>query len=140
MGEVGHRSDPEIVGVQAIPHTTGMLSVVDAREAGFQAFERVYFIHTVAPGSVRGSHAHRELQQLLIAVSGSLDVETETSGGKERFHLDSPDQGLLLRPFTWRTLKNFSSGAVCAVLASHSYDEADYIRDYAEFRRELRFR
>ena len=81
----------------------------------------------------RGSHAHKELQQLIIAASGSFDVTLDDGNVKRTFTLNRPYQGLLVVPGIWRDLNNFSAGSVCLVLASEKYDESDYIRSYDDF-------
>ena len=96
---------------------------------------RVYYLYDVPGGSVRGSHAHKGLEQLIIAMSGSFDVILDDGGTEKRFSLNRSYYGLYVCPMMWRTLDNFSSGAVCMVLASQRYEEDDYIRDYDEFRR-----
>jgi len=87
----------------------------------------------VPGGSYRGAHAHKRLQQLIIAMSGSFDVVLDDGYEKERFHLNRSYYGLYVCPMMWRYLDNFSSGAVTMVLASTPYDESDYYRDYDEF-------
>lgn len=124
---------PELVPFLNQSHPTGQLTVIEAGTVGCFPVKRVYFLHSIAPGAVRGSHAHKNLQQLIVPVSGSFLVQTEKSGVRTDFLMDSPSTGLFVKPFTWRTLTNFSEGAVCMVLASEHYDESDYIRDYAEF-------
>lgn len=97
--------------------------------------KRVYYLYDVPGGESRGAHAHRELEQLVVAASGSFDVVLDDGNVKRTVALNRPYQGLLIVPGIWRELNNFSSGAVCLVLASLLYDEADYIRDYNEFLR-----
>lgn len=99
---------------------------------------RVYYLFDVPSGSMRAGHAHRELQQLLIAVSGSFTVALTDGRKSERITLNRPSQGLLIGPMLWREIEDFSSGAVCLVLASKPYDEADYFREYAEFQAHAR--
>ena len=99
--------------------------------------KRVYYLYDVPGGESRGSHAHRELEQLIVAASGSFTVTLDDGKEKRSFFLNRPYQGLYVKPGLWRDLDNFSSGAVCMVLASEVYDASDYIRDYKEF---LRFR
>ena len=94
---------------------------------------RTYYLYDVPGGESRGGHAHRELSQLIIAASGSFTVTLDDGKVKRTFVLNRPYQGLYIVPGIWRTLDDFSTGAVCLVLASHGYDEADYIRDYDEF-------
>ena len=84
-------------------------------------------------GESRGGHAHRKLQQLIVAASGSFSVTLNDGRVKRTFVMNRPYQGLLIVPGIWRTLEDFSSGSVCLVLASEKYEESDYIRDYEEF-------
>jgi dTDP-4-dehydrorhamnose 3,5-epimerase-like enzyme len=95
--------------------------------------KRVYYLYDVPAGEERGGHAHRELQQIVVAASGAFDVLLNDGTNKKIVHLDRPCIGLHIVPGIWRELLNFSSGAVCLVLASHKYDEKDYIRDYRNF-------
>ena len=97
------------------------------------AIERVYYLYDVPGGSDRGSHAHKTLHQFIVAMSGSFDVVLDDGNQKRRFHLNRSYYGLNMCPMMWRDLDNFSSGAVCMVLASAHYDEADYIRDHSVF-------
>lgn len=99
---------------------------------------RIYYLYDVPDGLKRGAHAHKDLQQLIIAVSGSFDVVLDDGETKLRFHLSGPDRGLYVCPMVWRELENFSSGSVCLVLASNPYDENDYFRDYDEYLSALR--
>lgn len=95
--------------------------------------KRVYYLYDVPGGESRGSHAHRELSQLIVAASGSFRVVLDDGSVKRSFILNRPYQGLLVKPGIWRDLDDFSSGAVCMVLASEVYQPEDYIRDYDEF-------
>jgi len=94
---------------------------------------RVYYLYDVPGGEGRGGHAHKELQQLIVAVSGSFDITIDDGRNKKTVSLNRPYYGLHIIPGIWRDLTNFSSGAICLVLASHIYDANDYIRDYEEF-------
>lgn len=94
---------------------------------------RVYYLYDVPGGAERGGHAHKGLHQLIIAMSGSFDIELDDGVTKQRFHLNRSYRGLYVCPMIWRAIDNFSSGSVLMVLASNSYDEADYYRDYDEF-------
>lgn len=93
----------------------------------------MYYLYDVPGGAERGGHAHKELHQLIIAMSGSFDVMLDDGYNKKRFHLNRSYQGLYICPMIWRELDNFSSGSVCMVLASERFDEADYYRDYETF-------
>jgi len=94
---------------------------------------RVYYLYDVPGGESRGGHAHKELQQLIVAVSGSFDITLDDGTNKKTISLNRSYYGLHIIPGIWRDLSNFSSGAVCLVMASHKYDANDYIRDYNEF-------
>ena len=95
--------------------------------------KRVYYLYDVPGGESRGAHAHKDLSQLIVAASGSFRVILDDGRAKRTFFLNRPYQGLYLKPGIWRDLNDFSSGAVCMVLASEKYDPEDYIRDYDEF-------
>lgn len=115
----------------------GNLSVVqNGSDVPFDV-KRVYYLYDVPGGESRGSHAHKQLSQLIIAASGSFRVTLDDGVTRKSFVLNRPYQGLCVRPGIWRDLDDFSSGAVCMVLASEVYQEDDYIRDYEEF---LKFR
>lgn len=94
---------------------------------------RVYYLYDVPGGAERGGHAHKNLHQLIIAMSGSFDIILDDGNMKKRFHLNRSYYGLYICPMIWRELDNFSSGSVCMVLASDFYDEVDYYRDYNEY-------
>ena len=94
---------------------------------------RVYYLYDVPGGAERGGHAHKELHQLIVAMSGSFDVVLDDGFEKKRIHLNRSYNGLYVCPMIWRELDNFSSGSVCMVLASNHYDESDYYRDYQAF-------
>lgn len=95
--------------------------------------QRVYYLYDVPGGAERGGHAHKQLHQLIIAMSGSFDVVLDDGFAKRRFHLNRSYYGLYVCPMIWRELDNFSSGSVCMVLASNTYEESDYYRDYDAF-------
>lgn len=96
--------------------------------------KRAYYLYDVPGGESRGAHAHRGLEQLIVAASGSFTVTLDDGSCKRSFFLNRPYQGLYVKPGLWRTLEDFSSGAVCLVLASEVYDVSDYIRTYEEFK------
>lgn len=111
----------------------GNISVVEnSKDVPFDV-KRTYYLYDVPGGESRGGHAHKELRQLIVAASGSFTVTLDDGHVKRTFNLNRPYQGLYVVPGIWRTLDDFSSGAVCLVLASERYDEADYIRDYDKF-------
>lgn len=95
--------------------------------------KRIYYLYDVPGGFSRGGHAHIELQQLVIALSGSFDITLDDGTAKRTFQLSRPNMGLFIPPGLWRELNNFSSGSICMVLASHEYDELDYIRNYDNY-------
>ena len=99
--------------------------------------KRVYYIYDTAPDVVRGKHAHKALEQVIICTSGSCDFILDDGKTRETIHLDNPAQGLHIKHNLWREFTHFSKDCVVMVLASEHYDEADYIRDYDEFLREV---
>lgn len=94
---------------------------------------RVYYLYDVPGGATRGGHAHKGLEQLIVAASGSFDVILDDGTNRRTMHLNRPYLGLLMPRMIWRELVNFSSGGICLVLASLKYDPSDYIRDYQQF-------
>lgn len=113
----------------------GDISVVEnGRTLPFDV-RRVYYLYDVPGGESRGGHAHKELSQLIVAASGSFSVTLDDGKVKRTFLLNRPYQGLYIVPGIWRDLDDFSSGAVCMVLASHEYDPDDYIRNYDSFKK-----
>jgi hypothetical protein len=95
--------------------------------------KRVYYLYDIPGGETRAGHAHKELQQILIAIAGSFDVVLDDGKEKMRFHLNRSYYGLYIYPLTWRVIDNFSSGAVCLSIVSDFYDESDYFREYNDF-------
>lgn len=123
----------KIIDIPDILDTRGNLAVVEeCREIPFQ-IKRVFWIYGVKPGETRASHAHKELYQCLVAVSGSLKVWIDNGYEKEEIVLDSPSKGLLIPPKVWITLKDFTPDAVCLVMAPSEYDPKEYIKNYQEF-------
>ncbi len=111
----------------------GNLTVVENGETLPFNVKRVYYLYDVPGGESRGAHAHKKLEQLIIAASGSFTVTLDDGKCKRSFFLNHPYKGLYVKPGLWRDLNDFSSGAVCLVLASEMYQKEDYIRDYDEF-------
>ena len=124
----------EIIDLPKIYDPRGNLTVVEQmRNVPFEV-KRVYWTYDVPAGERRGGHAHKECVEFIIAVSGSFTVTLDDGKGNHKdFHLNHPWQGLLVPTGIWRTLEDFSSGAVCLVLASEFFDEADYLYEYDEF-------
>ena len=115
----------------------GNISVVENNKDVPFEVKRVYYLYDVPGGESRGAHAHKELSQLIVAASGSFKVTLDDGRVKRSFFLNRPYLGLYVKPGIWRDLNDFSSGAVCMVLASEKYDPDDYTREYDEF---LKFR
>lgn len=111
----------------------GNLTVIENGETSPFDVKRAYYLYDVPGGASRGAHAHKELQQIIIAVSGSFHVTLDDGKNKRTFFLNRPYQGLYVKNGMWRTLDDFSSGSVCLVLASEVYQQEDYIRSYDEF-------
>lgn len=124
----------KIVGLPKITDPRGNLTFIEGNRHVPFAIERVYYLYDVPGGAERGGHAHKNLEQFIIAMSGSFDVVLDDGTTKMRFHLNRSYYGLYLPKLIWREIDNFSSGSVCMVLASAPYDEGDYYRDYDAFR------
>ena len=122
-----------IVELPKISDPRGNLTFIEGRRHVPFDFQRMYYLYDVPGGADRGGHAHKALHQLIIAMSGSFDVLLDDGRSKKQFHLNRSYYGLYVCPLIWRELNNFSSGSVCVVLASNTYDEEDYYRDYSEF-------
>lgn len=126
-------SDCRIIDLPKIQDPRGNLTFIENSSQIPFDIKRVYYTYDVPGGSERGSHAHRNLHQFIIAMSGSFDVVLDDGREIKRFHLNRSHYGLYVCPMMWRLLDNFSSGAVCLVLVSDFYSESDYIRDYKTF-------
>ena len=121
-----------MIDIRKFTDNRGYLSVIEGGlDIPFE-IKRIYYLYMV-PEVARGAHAHKELKQLLIATSGSVEVIMDDGSNKKSFVLDKPWKGLLIAPGLWRDLENFSNDAVVMCLASEKYDANDYIRDYKEF-------
>jgi hypothetical protein len=123
----------KMIHMPIIKEPRGNLTFIEGGRHIPFAIERVYYLYDVPGGANRGGHAHKELEQLIIAMSGSFDVTLDDGHNKIRYHLNRSYSGLYLCPMIWREMDNFSSGSVCMVLASNVYDESDYYRDYDTF-------
>lgn len=127
------RTGCRIVELPRVTDPRGNLTFIEGGDHVPFAINRVYYLYDVPGGESRGGHAHRALEQLIVAASGSLDVVVDDGSQRERFFLNRSYYGLYIPRLVWRELDNFSSGSVCLVLASEHYDEEDYYRDYDEF-------
>jgi dTDP-4-dehydrorhamnose 3,5-epimerase-like enzyme len=124
---------PTQVEIPSINGPFGSIGVIEGDLLIPFAVNRMYFIHSVPEGAERGSHAHKVLKQLITCVHGSLKLSLTDGSNEFDFVLNNPKIGVVVPPGFWRTLTDFSANTVCVVLASHVYDESDYIRDYDEF-------
>jgi hypothetical protein len=122
-----------LVSLPKISDGRGDLSFVQTGDHVAFDIRRVYYLYNVPLDQERGAHGHRALEQLFIPIAGSFDIELDDGRAKRTFHLDDPARALYVGPMIWRELRSFSPGAACLVLASLTYDEADYFRDYNDF-------
>ncbi len=125
--------DINIIELPRVSDPRGNLTFAEKQQLVPFDIKRAYWVYDVPAGESRGGHAHKRLQQLVIAVNGSFTVTLDNGYERRSVLLNHPWQGLVIDVNTWRTLDDFSSGAVCLVLASEHYDEDDYIYDYDEF-------
>ena len=132
MMKFNNISQCEIIDIPTVHEYRGKLAVIERDCIPFEV-KRVYYLFDVPSDAYRGGHAHKNLYQLLIPLSGSFDVVLKDGKEEKTIVLNKPTKGLLIVPGIWRELENFSAGAVCLVLASQFYNEEDYVRDYAEF-------
>ena len=125
--------DINIIELPRVSDPRGNLTFAEEQQLVPFDIKRAYWVYDVPAGESRGGHAHKRLQQLVIAVNGSFTVTLDNGYERRSVLLNHPWQGLVIDVNTWRSLDDFSSGAVCLVLASEHYDEDDYIYDYEEF-------
>ena len=123
-----------IIGLPKISDPRGNLTFIEGTRHIPFTIERVYYLYDVPGGESRGGHAHKLLEQFIVAASGSFKVVLDDGTQRSEFYLNRSYFGLYVPRMVWRELSDFSSGSVCLVLASHPYDEADYLRDYSSFR------
>ena len=125
--------DCVVLPLNKIHNRAGNITVVEQIKNLPFDVKRIYYLYDIPGGVGRGGHAHKELYQLIVAASGAFDVMLDDGENKKVVTLNRPDFGLMVVPGIWRELLEFSSGAICLVLASTVYDENDYIREYSEF-------
>ena len=121
-----------LIEIPRITDPRGNLAVIEKETLPYKV-ARVYYLYDVPSDAYRGGHSHKECMEFLVALSGSFEVILDDGKNKKRVTLNKPNKGVLIPTGMWRELENFSSGAVCLVLASHVYEEEDYIRDYDTF-------
>jgi len=122
-----------IIELPKIQDPRGNLTFIEGNSHIPFSIQRVYYLYDVPGGAERGGHAHKKLQQFIIAMSGSFDILLDDGKNKKRVHLSRSYNGLYVCPMIWRELDNFSSNSVCLVIASEAYTEEDYYRNYADF-------
>ncbi|WP_417836356.1 sugar 3,4-ketoisomerase [Thalassospira tepidiphila] len=126
-------SECKMIDLPKISNQQGNLTFIEGSNHIPFDIKRVYYLYDVPGGAARGGHAHKQLHQLIIAISGSFDITLDDGQAQRTFHLNRSYSGLYVCPMIWRELNNFSTGSVCMVLASSVYREEDYHRDYAQF-------
>lgn len=126
-------SDCSIIELTKISSRAGNITPVTSLQNFPFEINRIFYIYDIPGGEERGAHAHKECHQLLVAASGSFEILLDDGNTTKLVTLNRPYLGLHIPPGIWAAEKNFSSGSICLVLASHKYDEADYIRDYEDF-------
>ena len=125
--------DCKILELPKIVDPRGNLTFIEGGNHLPFEIRRVYYLYDVPGGATRAGHGHKTLEQLMIAMSGSFDVELNDGRARKKYHLDRSYYGLYIPPMIWRDIDNFSSGSVCLVLASEFFDESDYYRTYPDF-------
>jgi dTDP-4-dehydrorhamnose 3,5-epimerase-like enzyme len=125
--------DCSLIELPCIKNRTGNITAIENNvEIPFN-INRIFYLYDIPGGESRGAHAHKECHQFLIATSGSFEVQLDDGKVKKTMMLNQPFRGLHIPPGIWASEVNFSSGAICLVMASHTYDEVDYIRNYDDF-------
>lgn len=125
--------DCQVIALTKIHNPAGNITIVEGNKNVPFDLQRIYYLYDIPGGESRGGHAHKELYQLIIAASGSFEVLLDDGRNKKIVRLNRPNYALMVVPGIWRELFEFSSGAICMVLASHKYSEEDYIRHYQDF-------
>lgn len=125
--------DCTIVELPQVHNEAGNITAIENNKNIPFDIKRIYYLYDIPGGEDRGAHGHKKLQQFIIAASGSFDVTIDDGINKRTFNLNHPNRALHLVSGMWRELSNFSSGAICLVLASEKYEDDDYIREYKNF-------
>ena len=126
-------SDCKVVDLSKVHNDAGNITVLENNKNIPFEIKRIYYLYDVPMGADRGGHGHYELQQYIVAASGSFTFVLYDGTTKKEFFLNDPSKALHILPGIWREIKDFSSGSICLVLASHEYNELDYIREYVEY-------
>jgi hypothetical protein len=121
------------IEVPAITDPRGDLTFIEGGNHVPFEIKRIYYVYNVPVDSLRGGHAHRDLEQVVFALSGSFRMTVDDGRKRQEHYLRNPRKGIYMSRLVWREMDRFSQGAVCMVLASHAFDETDYLRDYDEF-------
>ena len=127
-------SDCELITLPQIHTDAGDITAINNKLNIPFEIKRIYYLYDIPNRADRGGHSHKALHQLVVAISGSFNIELFDGFISTTYTLNQPDQGLLIVPGIWRNLNHFSGGAICLVLASHEYEEEDYIRDLQSFK------
>lgn len=127
--------DCHVLPLSKINNPAGNITIVEGDQNIPFNIRRIYYLYDIPGGESRGGHAHKDLHQLIVAASGSFEVLLDDGTNKKIVRLNRPNFGLLVVPGIWRELFEFSSGSICMVLASHKYDENDYVREYDLFKK-----
>jgi len=126
-------SDCKIVDLYKVHNDAGNITVLENNKNIPFDIKRIYYLYDVPMGADRGGHGHYDLQQYIVAASGSFTFVLDDGVNRENFFLNDPSKALHIQPGIWREINDFSSGSICLVLASHEYNESDYIREYVEY-------
>ena len=126
-------SDCKIVDLYKVHNDAGNITVLENNKNIPFDIKRIYYLYDVPMGADRGGHGHYDLQQYIVAASGSFTFVLDDGVNRENFFLNDPSKALHIQPGIWREINDFSSGSICLVFASHEYNESDYIRDYVEY-------
>lgn len=133
-GKLSTVFDCNIIHLNKIHNRAGNITPVENNVHIPFAVKRVYYLYDIPGGESRAAHGHKQLEQFIVAASGSFDITIDDGINKKTVQLNRPYMGLHIQPGIWRDISNFSSGAICLVLASMLYTEADYLRDYLQFK------